>query len=107
MKKIIRLTESDLARIVRRVIMEQPTDCSKLKLIPKSGNPNLSGGGTPQSDTWKEDIKKIGNATTTYMFDGELLDAMKTQKKCKPAKFDVTYSEFKKDGTSYTMIGID
>jgi len=93
---------------VKPLIMEQPTDCSKLKLIPKSGRSDLSGGGIPQSDTWNEDIIKIGNATTTYMFDGELLDAMKTQKICKPAKSDVTYSEFKReDGTSYTMIGID
>ena len=39
--------------------MEQPTDCSKLKLIPKSGRSDLSGGGTAQSVTWKEDIIKI------------------------------------------------
>ena len=99
------LLESTMGN-VKPLVMEN--DCSKLTLIPKSGNPNLSGGGTPQSDTWLEDIKKIGNATYTYMFDGELLDAMKTQKKCKPAENNVTYSEFKrKDGTSYTMIGID
>lgn len=95
---------------VKPLIMEQPTDCSKLKEIPKSGRSDLSGGGIAQSVTWKEDIIKIGNAANTYMFDGELLDAMITQKKCNPAKPDsvVTYSEFKrKDGTSYTMIGID
>ena len=93
---------------VKPLIMEQPTDCSKLKLIPKSGRSDLSGGGTAQSVTWKEDIIKIGNAKYTYMFDGELLDAMKTQKECHRAESNVTYSEFKrKDGTSYTMIGID
>jgi hypothetical protein len=106
MKKIIRLTESDLTRIVKRVIMEE--DCSKLIEIPKSGIKGLQGGGKPQSTTWKEDIAKIGNAGTTYMFKGPLLDAMNTQRKCHRAKTDVTYSEFKKeDGTFYTMIGID
>ena len=40
MKKIIRLTESDLTRIVKRVIVEQPTEPQKcsdndLNLIPR------------------------------------------------------------------------
>ena len=40
MKKVIRLTESYLSRIVRRVIIEQQTPCDiewkKLKLFPHS-----------------------------------------------------------------------
>ena len=108
MKKVVRLTESDLARIVRRVISEENTNCSKLINIPKSGIEGLQAGGEPQSTTWKKDIAKIGNAGTTYMFKGPLIDAMNTQRKCHRAKTDVTYLEFKKkDGTSYTMIGID
>jgi hypothetical protein len=106
MKKIIRLTESDLTRIVKRVINEQ--SCSKLKEIPKKGIKGMTGGGEPQSPTWKEDIAKIGNATTTYIFEGPMIDAINTQRKCHRAKTSVTYSEFVRDnGTSYTFIGID
>lgn len=92
----------------RKSLMEQSMNCSELKMIPKSGRKGLEGGGEPQSDTWKEDIAKIGNAKTTYMFEGPLMDAMNTQRKCHRAKTEVTYSEFKRnDGTSYTFIGID
>ena len=92
----------------RKSLMEQGMNCSELKMIPKSGRKGLQGGGEPQSTTWKEDIAKIGNAETTYMFEGPLLDAMNTQRKCHRAKTDVTYSEFKRDnGNSYTLIGID
>ena len=108
MKRIIRLTESDLTRIVKRVIMEQSTDCSKLKVIPKGGIKGKTAEGKPKSDTWKKDIVKIGNATTTYIFDGPLIDAINTQRKCHRAKTSVTYSEFVKDnGSSYTFIGLD
>jgi hypothetical protein len=108
MKKIIRLTESDLINIVKRVINEQEEDCSKLKKIPKSGLKGLTGGGEPQSTTWKEDIAKIGNATTTYYFEGPLFDASQTQRKCHRAKTEVIYSEFKRpNGQSYTLIGIN
>jgi hypothetical protein len=108
MKRIIRLTESDLTRIVKRVIEEESTDCSKLKIIPKGGIKGKTAEGTPKSDTWKKDIAKIGNATTTYIFDGPLIDAINTQRKCHRAKTSVTYSEFVKDnGSSYTFIGLD
>ena len=112
MKKIIKLTESDLVRIVKKVISEQSKpqeDCSKLKKIPKGGlKDGGEGGGKPQSTTWVEDIKKIGNAGTLYIFEGPLFDAMNTQKKCHRAKIDVNYAEFKRnDGTYYTYIGID
>ena len=105
--KFKRLLESTLGDS-KPLIMEQGMNCSELKMIPKSGRKGLQGGGEPQSTTWKEDIAKIGNAETTYMFEGPLLDAMNTQRKCHRAKTDVTYSEFKRDnGTSYTLIGID
>ena len=102
-----RLLESTMGD-VKPLIVEQDGGCSKLIEIPKSGRKGLQGGGEPQSDTWKEDIAKIGNAKTTYMFKGPLIDAMNTQRKCHRAKTEVTYSAFKNDdGTSYTMIGID
>lgn len=103
--KFKKLLESTLGD-VKPLIMEE--NCSKLIKIPKSGIKGLEAGGEPQSTTWKKDIAKIGNAGTTYMFKGRLIDAMNTQRKCHRAKKEVTYSEFKKDdGTSYTMIGID
>ena len=80
---------------VKPLIMEG--ECSQLKMIPKSGRKGLEGGGEPQSTTWKEDIAKIGNAKTTYMFEGPLMDAMNTQRKCHRAKTEVTYSEFKRN----------
>jgi hypothetical protein len=93
---------------VKPLVMEQPTDCTKLKEIPKEGITGLTAGGKPQSTTWKEDIAKIGNATTTFMFEGPMIDAINTQRKCRRAKNSVTYSEFVRDnGTSYTFIGLD
>lgn len=88
--------------------MEQVSDCSKLKEIPKSGLKGLTGGGKPQRTTWKEDIAKIANATTVYYFEGPLFEAAQIQRKCHRSKTEVIYSEFKRpNGQSYTLIGIN
>jgi hypothetical protein len=105
--KFKKLIETKLGD-AKPLVMEQQTDCSKLKKIPREGIKGMTGGGEPQSDTWKEDIAKIGNAKTTYIFQGPMMDAINTQRKCHRAKNDVTYSEFVRDnGDSYTFIGID
>lgn len=103
------IIKQDCSRACKKTsVNEQSTDCKKLIEIPKGGIKGYEGGGEPQSDTWKEDIPKIGNPTTTYIFNGPILDAMNTQRKCHRAKNDVTYSEFVKDnGSHYTFIGID
>jgi hypothetical protein len=101
------LLESSMGN-VKPLINEQSTDCSKLKKIKKEGIKGKTDGGTPKSDTWKQDIAKIGNATTTFMFEGPMINAINTQRKCHRAKTSVTYSEFVRDnGESYTFIGID
>jgi len=105
--KFKKLLETKLGD-AKPLINEEPTDCSKLIKIPKEGITGKTAGGKPQSETWKEDIAKIGNATTTYMFEGPLIDAANTQRNCHRAKTNVVYSEFVRDnGSSYTFIGID
>jgi hypothetical protein len=105
--KFKKLLETKLGD-AKPLVMEESTDCSKLIKIKKEGIKGKTAEGTPKSDTWEEDIKKIGNATTTYMFEGPMIKAINTQRKCDRAKTSVTYSEFVRDnGTSYTFIGID
>jgi hypothetical protein len=55
MKRIIRLTESDLTRIVRRVIMEQNPQAQQQKamydsFIKKTGTNGVSGGKEKYTD---------------------------------------------------------
>ena len=48
MKRIIRLTESDLARIVKRVINEQPL--MKLDFVPSKKTNNATYTGSKEGD---------------------------------------------------------
>ncbi len=79
MKKIVRLTESDLARIVRRVINEELTDCSKFQVITESEflndvkNMKFGPGG---SDT-EEAKRLVAKSKTIYKFNGTSEEANK------------------------------
>jgi hypothetical protein len=64
MKKVVRLTESDLARIVKRVIQEQAQDPIKLGFV-KWGDKGyiirLPQGSTPQNDSIRIIAKPTGD----------------------------------------------
>jgi hypothetical protein len=78
MKKIIRLTESDLVKIIKRVISEQPTPPANLPWIDNKGNyKNIS----TKEDVVKANKKYLGlpaddaNLTTKYL--GEVKQKLK------------------------------
>ncbi len=60
MKRIVRLTESDLARIVRRVINEQSEDAYKIL----SQMETLCNNGQAESESMKNTIYKIKDKAT-------------------------------------------
>ena len=78
MKKIIRLTESDLARIVRRVIREEEEGMSgsvpgcKDTMAVKGHNLGCITNRKPYYDMMK--AGKIPNVTLTYKLDGPWFD---------------------------------
>jgi hypothetical protein len=73
MKKIIRMTESDLTRLVKRVIREQqqggkPIDLEKLKSQVVGKKVQLTMTGTAASSEYSEDYgKKPGDIVTTFL----------------------------------------
>ena len=60
MKKIVRLTENDLARIVRRVINEQSEDAYKIL----SQMETLCNNGNAESEAMKQVVYKIKDKAT-------------------------------------------
>ena len=60
MKKIVRLTENDLARIVRRVINEQSEDAYKIL----SQMETLCNNGNAESEAMKQTVYKIKDKAT-------------------------------------------
>jgi hypothetical protein len=76
MKKIIRLTESDLTRLVRRVIKEQqqqvakPIDLASLKSQVVGKKVQLTMTGTKPTSLYDDDYgKKAGDIVTTFLID--------------------------------------
>jgi hypothetical protein len=59
MKKIVRLTESDLIRIVKRVIMEQDEKSVTVKELKRDGY-DVSPGDIPLDNHKKETLMDIG-----------------------------------------------
>ena len=68
MKKVIRLTESDLARIVKRVIKEQaPTDVyNQSSMGQVSGEPSMGRAKSNEFD-WKSHFDQIKNELDSYL----------------------------------------
>ena len=60
MKRIVRLTESDLTRIVKQVIKEQETNKDDMATYQKIFN-SVNGAGTNESDFFKA-LFTIGDA---------------------------------------------
>ncbi len=109
MKKTIRLTESDLIRIVERVINEQ-SDCSKLIKLKSGMNPGtgaMANGYKPEKDTWKNDLSKVVKHTSMYKYNGDSLEALKASSACNPSKQSIDYVTFVKGGEKITYLGID
>jgi len=76
MKKIIRLTESDLTRLVRRVIKEQqeqgakPIDLASLKSQVVGKKVQLTMTGTKPISLYSDDYgKKAGDIVTTFLIE--------------------------------------
>ena len=71
MKKVIRLTESDLTRIVKRVIMEQSEKVVTLKQLIKMGYSYPMGSKPPSGDLIDTGVSSVGKthtaATTSLM----------------------------------------
>ena len=123
MKKIVRLTESDLRRIVRRVIMEDENQnvfdenyfntkkTGKIEFNPSVGYPSVSKvNGLSASDTsskntepfdelWEvqsnpENISSIkGNNQFDYTYDGDFIDL-------KPSSTNPGLKNWKKESMS-------
>jgi|LakMenE18May11ns_1017448.scaffolds.fasta_scaffold9002268_1 O-acetyl-ADP-ribose deacetylase (regulator of RNase III) len=86
MKRIVRLTESDLARIVRRVIKEQEMKSEDLKLVPgligvvrvgdNEGVQYIINKVTPLNCGWMEvEIKRGAKFTYRYFEPSEDVNA--------------------------------
>lgn len=60
MKKVIRLTESDLTRIVKRVIMEQSEKVVSAKQLKKMGYSYPTGSMPPSGDLIDTEISSVG-----------------------------------------------
>ena len=64
MKKIIRLTESDLIRIVKRVINEQQGTVYRLRDLEKQGYHITAGGIPPKGNLKDSGIEVLANTKT-------------------------------------------
>lgn len=62
MKRIIRLTESDLTRIVKRVLEEAPTDVIKVKVF--GGYDDQKKGYTRSCNIQAKNLKLVGDRVT-------------------------------------------
>lgn len=75
MRKIIRLTESDLTRLVKRVIKEQqqvakPIDLASIKSQVVGKKVQLTMTGTKPNSLYADDYgKKAGDIVTTFLID--------------------------------------
>lgn len=125
MKKTIRLTESDLIRIVKKVIKEQVSvgelgaylnrtdklsDCSKLEKVQSGMNPGkglLANGFKPDSPNWEEKLSKVVVHTNMYKFNGEGQEALSLNSKCNRAKKSIDWISFKKGNETITYLGVD
>ena len=125
MKKTIRLTESDLIRIVKKVIKEQVSvgelgvylnrtdkrsDCSKLEKVQSGMNPGkglLANGFKPDSPNWEEKLSKVVGHTNMYKFNGEGQEALSLNSKCNRAKKSIDWISFKKGNETITYLGVD
>ena len=68
MKKVIRLTESDLARIVKRVIKEQaPTDVYNQSSMGRVSNEPRMGRAKNNEFDWKSHFDQIKNELDSYL----------------------------------------
>ena len=68
MKKIVRLTESDLARIVKRVIKEQaPTDVYNQSSMGRVSNEPSMGRAKSNEFDWKSHFDQIKNELDSYL----------------------------------------
>jgi hypothetical protein len=108
--KTIRLTESDLIKIVKKVIEEQSLDCSKLEKVQSGMNPGkglLANGFKPDSPNWEEKLSKVVSHTNMYKFNGEGQDALLLSSKCNPSKKSIDWISFKKGNEMITYLGVD
>ena len=74
MKKVIRLTESDLVRIVKRVIGEGEENLEKLKQLQDAGLDNLKAYFLSQLDenyTWSNLFQEYGETIAHELFDND------------------------------------
>ena len=74
MKKVIRLTESDLTRIVKRVIREGEEHLEKLKQLQDAGLDNLKAYFLSQLDenyTWSNLFQEYGETIAHELFDND------------------------------------
>lgn len=74
MKKIIRLTESELVRIVKRVIGEGEEHLEKLKQLQDAGLDNLKAYFLSQLDenyTWSNLFQEYGETIAHELFDND------------------------------------
>lgn len=74
MKKVIRLTESDLARIVKKVIKEDEENLKKLNELIAAGFDNLKAFFLAQVDdeyTWYDLFQIYGQTIADELFDND------------------------------------
>lgn len=64
MKKVIRLTESDLTRIVRRIIMEQSEKVVSAKQLKKMGYSYPMGSMPPSGDLIDTEISSVAKTVS-------------------------------------------
>ena len=121
MKKIVRLTENDLVRLVNRVINEQsipnPSDQHSkcwTELIPvdKDKNPLFDifkQGYKPTSENWQKEIEELGNHISVFKTSLDKNNTIDLLKKCNPSATYVftTTLETKKGNQYITLIGMD
>lgn len=86
-------------------------DCNLLKEIPRQGRKDLKGafaqGFKPNDSDWQERIKILGNMPKLYQIDTNSSVALRTVRRCKPAKSKVEVIEFQKGNEYITYIGTD
>jgi hypothetical protein len=111
MAKIVRLTESDLTRLVRRVIKEQESnDCSKLKKMKSGMNPGtglIAQGYKAEDSMWEKKLSKVVSHKDMYKFEGHPSDALKISSKCNPSKKSIDYIVFSKGDKKIVYLGVD
>lgn len=69
MKKVIRLTESDLIRIVKRVINEQQGTVYKLRDLEKQGYRVIEGTRAPEGRLKDSGIESLGTTKSAVQND--------------------------------------